>query len=94
MILVLVWLAFAVVAWSFVGSYLAPDACLDQGGSFNYSSWACSHSENSAFVSVPIFKVPGFWPAFIGFCVAVAVSFLPGPTSRSRNDARETARAS
>jgi hypothetical protein len=90
-ILGLLWLAFAFAAWSFLGNYLAPDACLDSGGSFDYSAWSCSHSDNKTYTNVPAFWVPGFWLAASSFVIAVFVTVSLSPTKRSNRSRRSGA---
>jgi len=90
-ILGLLWFAFAVAAWAFVGKYLAPDACLDFGGSFDYSAWSCSNIENKPYIAVQVFRVPGFWLASSSFVVALIVTVVSSPTKRSNRSRRSGA---
>src|SRR5262245_8915902 len=44
------WLIAAVSAWYFLAQWLAPDGCLDSGGSFDYETWQCSFEVNPPYV--------------------------------------------
>ena len=54
----------------FVRTWLAPDACLDFGGSFNYERWECNNEVNQ-YVDVGVYELKSFWlllGMFIGAC--------------------------
>ena len=57
--------------WFFVRTWLAPDACLDFGGSFNYERWECNDEVNQ-YVAVRFYELKSFWL----FVVTVAVASL------------------
>jgi hypothetical protein len=40
---------------------LAPDACLDRGGSFNYSIWKCSYDESFPYIPTSFLQLDSFW---------------------------------
>lgn len=46
--------------WYFLGAWLAPDVCLDAGGSFDYAKWECNDSVN-IYINVTVFELPAFW---------------------------------
>jgi hypothetical protein len=50
-----------VALWFFIRQFFAPDACLDLGGSFNYAQWACSYTEDHAYVDTPFYFLGSFW---------------------------------
>ena len=53
------WAFAAYATFRYVGFVLAPDACLDQGGSFDYDTWSCGSGAH-AFRDVPFHRMPGF----------------------------------
>jgi len=62
--------------WAFLGSYWAPDACLDVGqGSFDYRTWQCS-PEQQDYIETAMYKVPGFWFAFVSLIIAAVLTVL------------------
>jgi hypothetical protein len=48
----------------FLRAWLASDACLDEGGSFDYKQWECS-DETQPFADVSVYSLRSFW-AFVG----------------------------
>lgn len=68
---VLAW-TFTVTAFGlFLRTWLAPDACLDFGGSFNYDRWECT-AEVSEYIAVRVYQLKSFWffvAALIAACV-------------------------
>jgi hypothetical protein len=50
-----------VAGWCFLGVWLAPDGCLDLGGSFDYVAWQCSHTQNFTYINVPAYELVSFW---------------------------------
>lgn len=73
-LVVTLWALALYLSWYYVGNFFAPEACLDFGGSFNYETWRCSHSDNQTYLETPFFKVPGFIPALISVATAIIVS--------------------
>lgn len=68
------WSAAVYAAFAFVGTYLAPDSCLDAGGSFNYAAWECSRESNHQYLAVAITQVPGFWIMAASVSAALLIS--------------------
>lgn len=66
------WSGALFASWHFLGVWLAPDACLDHGGSFNYELWKCSGDINT-FIDVAAYEMPSFWFAASCFVVALLV---------------------
>lgn len=56
----LCWLGAAYAAYRFAWSLLAPDRCLDAGGSFDHAAWACSRVTAYPYEPVASYLVPGF----------------------------------
>ena len=75
----LIFLPSLIALWHFLGQLLAPDSCLDHGGSFNYSSWECSFTENFPYVATPFFSLSSFW-LFVGCAITslLALRFYRG----------------
>lgn len=75
----LIFLPSLIALWHFIGQLLAPDSCSDHGGSFNYSVWECSFTENFPYVATPFFSLSSFW-LFVGCAIAslVALHFNRG----------------
>ena len=75
----LIFLPSLVSLWHFIGQFFAPDACLDRGGSFNYSSWECSFTDDYPYIATPFFKLGSFW-LFLACAIAslVALRFSRG----------------
>ncbi len=50
--------------------FVAAEACLDSGGSFNYSSGTCDHAQNHPYAPSNL-----YWPLalFLGVCGGVLV---------------------
>lgn len=63
----------AYALWTFLGSLWAPDACLDQEGSFNYRTWECSQDQQP-YLETPLYNVPGFWFALVSLLIAIGFS--------------------
>ena len=74
LIVLVVWIVAAYFLARFADAYIAPDACLDAGGSFDYAAWLCSHETNHSFISVGISHVPGFWPLAASLLLALGSS--------------------
>ena len=73
---IVLWLVAVFAFWSYLRNYFAPEACLDFGGSFDYTAWECSHSENKPYIYTPFFRVPGFQPALLSSGIAVLVTVV------------------
>ena len=69
-----IWLSPLVAGWHFLGDWLAPDACLDFGGAFDYVNWRCSHDDNEVlkYIDVPAYQLPSF-QIFAG-CIVIAIA--------------------
>jgi hypothetical protein len=52
--------------WWFASDWLAPDGCLDAGGSFNYEKWSCSHTEQSKYMEVSFLDRTSTWVLVVG----------------------------
>jgi hypothetical protein len=68
---ILAWGIVVGVGAFFLRAWLAPDACLDFGGSFNYERWECTGDVND-FVDVRFYELKSFWlfgAALVGACV-------------------------
>ena len=81
--------------WYFLRVWLAPDGCLDAGGSFDYAKWECNDHVNT-FIKVSVFELPAFW-LFVGCLVgAIYVQRKSAPhraqqaASRDRSKTRST----
>ena len=70
------WLIAAYGLWSYLGSYWAPDACLDvERGSFDYRAWQCSQ-EQQDYIETAMYDVPGFWFALVSLLAAAMLTAL------------------
>ncbi|CAD5377904.1 hypothetical protein OF001_U250001 [Pseudomonas sp. OF001] len=69
----LIFLPSLVAFWYFLGQAFAPDACLDHGGSFDYSAWQCSYTENHPYIATPFYSLLSFW-VFWGCVIASSVA--------------------
>lgn len=54
------WMLTVGTLWLFLRTWLAPDACLDFGGSFNYERWECNEDVNQ-YVDVGFYELKSFW---------------------------------
>lgn len=70
----LIFLPSLLTFWDFIGELFAPDTCLDHGGSFNYSAWECSYTENYPYIATPFFQLNSFW-LFLG-CLGLGLLVL------------------
>jgi hypothetical protein len=64
------WILAAGALCLFLRTWLAPDACLDFGGSFNYERWECNDAVNQ-YVDVRFYELRSFWlflGVFVGAC--------------------------
>lgn len=54
--------ALTTAAWWFHADLIAPDACLDMGGAFDYTRWLCDLDgiEVHAYVDTPVTALPSF----------------------------------
>jgi hypothetical protein len=59
------WLITAVSAGYFLAQWLAPDGCLDSGGSFDYETWQCSSAVSHPYVEARFYQFVSFW-VFLG----------------------------
>jgi hypothetical protein len=79
------WAASIAAALSFVRVWLAPDGCLDSGGSFDYGRWECA-DETKPFVYVPAYALWSFWLLVLSVSLAVGLHGyrrkLTGSTAR------------
>lgn len=69
----LIFLPSLAALWHFIGQLFAPDGCLDHGGSFNYSLWECSYTENYPYIATPFISLGSFW-LFLGGAIASLVA--------------------
>lgn len=70
--------AWTAAAWSilhFLGVWLAPDGCLDSGGSFDYDTWQCSDNTHQ-YREVPAYRLTAFWVMFCFIGAATALSMI------------------
>ena len=58
--------------WYFLEVWLAPNACLDFGGSFDYVAWQCSHTQNNPYIHVPLYHLVSFWLFVLGIFFALS----------------------
>ena len=87
-VVVALWFLAIYALWSFLGSFWAPDVCLDVShGSFDYRAWQCS-DEQQPYIDTPVYAVPGFWPALVLFVLA-----LGGTVWVKRNGSTDAGRA-
>lgn len=71
--------ALTTAAWWFHADLSAPDACLGNGGAFDYARWLCDFDggEVHAYVDTPITALPSF-PVFCASLIAfVAMRMRP-----------------
>lgn len=62
--------AFLAGIWWFLRGYLAPSACLDFGGAFDYSNWACkSYDLEFEYGPAMIYFTSHFWALVLSFAV-------------------------
>ena len=71
---VAVWIA---AGWSFLhflAVWLAPNGCLDIGGSFDYGAWQCSDVTHP-YRDVPSYRLSAFWVSacFVGAAAALTL---------------------
>lgn len=67
--LVLIVLGGALAVWpalGYVREFVAVDACLDAGGSFDYTHSRCDHAENHAFIAYSDRHPMSVWIAAAG----------------------------
>jgi hypothetical protein len=60
LVTILAWLFAIASGGLFLRVWLAPDACLDFGGSFNYERWECSGDINP-YKLVHFYELKSFW---------------------------------
>ena len=65
------WILVFIAVLCFLQSWLAPDACLDSGGSFDYIQWQCSFTNNHPYIEVYIYQFTSFWISAI--CIFFAI---------------------
>ena len=68
---VLAWMLAMAGGGLFLRTWLAPDACLDFGGSFNYERWECSGDINP-YEEVRFYELKSFW-LFLGVSLGASV---------------------
>ncbi len=73
LVVVIAWLAAVYFAIEFAGACLAPDACLDTGGSFDYVHWTCAYEVSHPYVPVGFDQIPGFWAMSASAAAAVVL---------------------
>jgi hypothetical protein len=56
----------------FLAVWVAPDHCLDLGGSFDYVMWRCSHAEDYPYIDVPVYHLVSFWVFGASVIIALA----------------------
>jgi len=77
----------AALIWPQLSLFLASDACMAAGGSFDFSQVHCDFGQNHAYV---VFDLWPFWVAFAGGCLGVVLAgrglfrLRPGKSFRSR----------
>lgn len=67
----LAWICTVAAFGLFLRTWLAPDACLDFGGSFNYERWECNDEVNE-YIAVGFYELKSFWflvAVFVAACV-------------------------
>jgi hypothetical protein len=80
------WLIAAYGLWSYLGSYWAPEACLDvEHASFDYRTWQCSQ-EQQDYIETAMYNVPGFWFAVVSLSVAVLLTALVRHVGRQQRE--------
>lgn len=47
-----------------IRTWLAPDVCLDSGGSFNYGRWECTDEVNQ-YIAAAFYELKSFWLSVI-----------------------------
>ncbi len=65
----------AALSW-FASDWLAPDGCLDSGGSFNYEAWTCSHTEQYQYIDVPFAERVSSWVFALGTVASICLFAL------------------
>ena len=80
--------ALTTAAWWFHADLTAPDACLGNGGAFDYARWLCDFdgSDVHAYVDTPITALPSF-PVFCACLLAFVAMRMRRPV-RARRRAR------
>jgi len=78
----ILWVSVVVSFWYFLRDYLAPDGCLDSGGSFDYVNWECSYGINHKYIEVSVFKLKSYWVAVTIFLVALSIQLI---TNKAKN---------
>jgi hypothetical protein len=66
------WVVVALVGLALLRVLIAPDACLDRGGSFDYGAWRCDWSNDHSFIDVPVWLHAEFW-GFVTACIVALV---------------------
>jgi hypothetical protein len=62
--------AFLAGIWWFLRGYLAPSACLDFGGAFDYSNWTCkSYDLEFEYAPAMIYFTSHFWALVLSFAI-------------------------
>jgi hypothetical protein len=83
------WILVAAALLYFVDDWLAPDACLDSGGSFDYKLWRCAN-ESKPYVDVAVYTRWSFWVLVGCSCLALGLHF--GANRAAPNNALERER--
>ena len=68
------WVVAFAALWLFARMWLAPDECLDRGGSFDYVAWECDLASSHVYVHVPFFAHAEFWVASVCILLATGLS--------------------
>jgi hypothetical protein len=68
--------------WLFLRKWLAPDGCLDRGGSFDYVRWTCDLSQDHPYMSVSPFTQLEFWRLMTLVAFTIALSVLSRRNSK------------
>jgi hypothetical protein len=65
------WICAMAAFGLFLRTWLAPDACLDFGGSFNYDRWDCT-AEVNEYIAVGLYEFKSFW-LFVAALIAACI---------------------
>ena len=68
-------IVFLVVLSWFAWDWLAPDVCLDSGGSFDYQAWQCTNVASQPYVDVPFTARVSTWGLLLGAGLSLALVF-------------------
>ncbi len=71
----------AALSW-FTWDWLAPDVCLDSGGSFDYRAWQCTNVASQPYVDVPFAARASSWGLLLG--TGLALVFVTGAVRNVR----------